>query len=684
MLVSLALAGVSAAVPARAQERPAAPQDGAGQNGGFYDLGDYGYFAPETAAVPSDAPAPTDGSAPQAPNSSQPSASEPSGTTATTTPPLTPASSAAPSEVAAPGTGTAPIASAATGSPVAYPKGDLAGARADGTAFGKGKRSGSKAIATSTDLGSTIPGYTGATLPHETLFDDPDALTAQGTAAAVANDPWRTVTDPTRPAVTLGTDVLAGAKAVADDPASYLDGQSLEAANGSCKPLPPGDAGTAYYEAMCEEGAQPYDEPRSCRIPLVIQTEGSVYWEYQCHTDQLTRGDGALQCAALEPGLTNGGCSLIDQTQIGETCLQWAGTPTNPWCAEPGEPVYRNTYSCPAQLPSGGGIERNTLRIVSESRDESQCAIATAQASCTQSSEVCTGSDPQTRIVNGLSVTRPCWEWERTYQCAGTRSATDCGELAANTQCTYLREECLDDPQVGECKVATKVYRCPLPGGAPDEVPQYICGDDVYCIDGECEPVEREASTEFKDALVGLHALGQANAEFDEASLTLFSGTRETCHKKLFGLSNCCSGKGVPLLTPFLCNAAERELDKKDDAGLCHRVGSFCSDSILGVCVTRKDAFCCFESKLSRILQEQGRLQINKPWGKPKTETCKGFTIEEFQLLDLSLMDFTEVYAEFVDAAKLPSEIETAQQIQTRIEQYLAGKTPPPPPTGGP
>jgi conjugal transfer mating pair stabilization protein TraN len=156
-----------------------------------------------------------------------------------------------------------------------------------------------------------------------------------------------------------------------------------------------------------------------------------------------------------------------------------------------------------------------------------------------------------------------------------------------------------------------------------------------------------------------------------EADFTLFSGTRETCTKKVFGLSNCCSGKGVPLLTPFLCPAAERELDKKDDKGLCHRVGTYCSDKVLGVCVTRKDAYCCFESKLSRILQQQGRQQIGKRWGEPKHETCKGFTLEEFSRLDLSVMNFTEVYADFLDAAKVPDELDTSRQIQQRIEDYL-------------
>ena len=55
---------------------------------------------------------------------------------------------------------------------------------------------------------------------------------------------------------------------------------------------------------------------------------------------------------------------------------------------------------------------------------------------------------------------------------------------------------------------------------------------------------------------MALNALGQANSEFDESTLTLFKGTAERCAHKVFGLANCCSGKGVPLLTPPLASVA--------------------------------------------------------------------------------------------------------------------------------
>src|SRR3546814_8658230 len=71
-------------------------------------------------------------------------------------------------------------------------------------------------------------------------------------------------------------------------------------------------------------------------------------------------------------------------------------------------------------------------------------------------------------------------------------------------------------------------------------------------------------------------------------------------------------------LFPYTTLFRSKQLDVKDRLGLCVSIGSYCSSSFLGVCQTKRKAYCCFESKLTRILQEQGRPQINKPWGKPK------------------------------------------------------------------
>ena len=282
--------------------------------------------------------------------------------------------------------------------------------------------------------------------------------------------------------------------------------------------------------------------------------------------------------------------------------------------------------------------------------------------------------------------------------CVIVGQKTECTDLEANPQCKWLRDTCLDETQSGPCKVTERTYSCPVPGeqGPPNR--EYVCSGDIYCAGGACQQIERQSSNEFKDALVALGAIDQAHKEFDPDKLEMFSGTRETCHKPVFGLVNCCAGKvsglltggaavtaysalasggataiasvATQFLTTFLCASSEKQLDVKDRLGLCHFVGSYCSSSFLGVCTTKRKTYCCFESKLTRIIQEQGRPQIDKPWGPPKTEQCVGLTLDEFSRLDLSKMDFSEIYSEFLESAKLPDQAQMATDIQAKIKAY--------------
>ena len=60
------------------------------------------------------------------------------------------------------------------------------------------------------------------------------------------------------------------------------------------------------------------------------------------------------------------------------------------------------------------------------------------------------------------------------------------------------------------------------------------------------------------------------------------------------------------------CEQAEQVLAMKNDNRLCHSVGSYCSRKvpILGTCLETTQSFCCFNSRLARVLNEQGRAQL--------------------------------------------------------------------------
>ncbi len=90
------------------------------------------------------------------------------------------------------------------------------------------------------------------------------------------------------------------------------------------------------------------------------------------------------------------------------------------------------------------------------------------------------------------------------------------------------------------------------------------------------------------------------------------------------------------------CEQDEQLLGMKRGQGLCHEVGSWCDSKVLGVCLSKKEGWCCFPSKLGRIVNQQGRNQIGKSWGDPESPDCSGFTTDELKKLRFDRMDLSE------------------------------------------
>ena len=535
----------------------------------------------------------------------------------------------------------------------------------DGKAFGALLRPKAAAMAKTTPTPTTIPGYSAATPPEASYYTSPSNLAPAAAAAAPGNTGYQvvtsSVTDRAKFAkVDLDATVARG-KTVAADPMTYVSGYGMAGTPGSCHPLPPATPSGATYEATCNAGYTTADPViHVCAIPVTPQFATSN--RYEC-TDGDFRGNRTDSCAIFDTS----GCTTTGSRH--GRCLE--GT----WpdhCVEPGDPIEQ--LSCPTVVAGGTLLGTSTVYTGSVA-DAIGCAAWAGDTTCSAPPDVCTDSDPVTRVVSGIPVTQPCWAWSRTYTCGGGMSPTpqnDCSTLDG-LHCTFEREDCLSPPG-GPCTTTDRVYKCPVPQGPPDHT-QFICDGDVYCLNGSCDTIVRTPNTDFANAAAALNAASQAGKEFDPNNLTLFKGTRQTCQKAIFGLINCCVPRGLPLIGG--CNADDVALKKMEDRGLCSLVGSYCSrHTLFGICLQKKEAHCCYLSKISRILQEQGRVQIGKPYASPATETCPGFTIAEFQQLDLSKMDFSEVYAEFTDAAKLPDELATTTALQSKITDYFAAHHP--------
>jgi hypothetical protein len=154
----------------------------------------------------------------------------------------------------------------------------------------------------------------------------------------------------------------------------------------------------------------------------------------------------------------------------------------------------------------------------------------------------------------------------------------------------------------------------------------------------------------------------------------LQTGWSDCCKKTKtwFGLGSCTTTEQqlAKLRTTIQYRGQERDYTAAD--ARCHYVGSYCSRKIKFIgCVQKKKTFCCFSSPLARIVQEQGRPQLGKGWGDPKSPDCSGFTIDEFQKLDFSKIDFSEWINMIVgqETANLKNDLSgRTQQIQQNIQ----------------
>lgn len=118
------------------------------------------------------------------------------------------------------------------------------------------------------------------------------------------------------------------------------------------------------------------------------------------------------------------------------------------------------------------------------------------------------------------------------------------------------------------------------------------------------------------------------------------------------------------------CDARDMEAALLKDGGNCVEIGSYCAERwpLVG-CVQRAEAHCCFNSKLARIIQEQGRMQLPAigGFGTPQAPNCRGFRPEEFQAIDFSKIDMSEYFEELTPRSQEVIEGEIRSRVEDRL-----------------
>lgn len=319
------------------------------------------------------------------------------------------------------------------------------------------------------------------------------------------------------------------------------------------------------------------------------------------------------------------------------------------------------TRSQPVQLRcdsgftlSGGQCVRNVFTW------KSNCGVL---SNCNQQGAPVCVEGAGTRTINGVPTYLACWKYRHDYQC----DSTDNCKTFTDPTPKFVAPQKSQAPTYSDCKEEKRVCAESLLGvcikedvtlncqKSVCEDRDLICGETSFCLDGDCYTGEGQKNEGFAESAAGLAALGAAAKDFSEDTVKIFSGNAAFCDKKPIGLSDCCAddgwGNDIGLTQ---CNEEEIGLGEAKKKKLTIKIGEYCAEEVLGVCIRKKQSYCQFDSKMARIIQEQGKAQLGISFGDKKAPNCIGITPEEMQQLDFSKIDFSDFYEDMEEGMELP------------------------------
>lgn len=216
-----------------------------------------------------------------------------------------------------------------------------------------------------------------------------------------------------------------------------------------------------------------------------------------------------------------------------------------------------------------------------------------------------------------------------------------------------VKKHCLKTSDDGECLKWEKTFDL----GKRAAFEKHVVNFDQEALDYlDVFNNDYEKNTEFGQAISTLAAFSDMKAfddgtkAFDPKLVFLFSGEEKKCRRSLNSknLFDCCyketdAGRGVFTHLGDLggnCSKEEKDLYLAVSEGRCKKVGK------IPQLLETKHVYCCFPTKLSKIVQEAGRKQLGLSFGSPENPECKGLSTEQIGKIDFERIDFTEFIEE--------------------------------------
>ncbi len=267
----------------------------------------------------------------------------------------------------------------------------------------------------------------------------------------------------------------------------------------------------------------------------------------------------------------------------------------------------------------------------------------------------------QTRIVNGTPIHAKCWAEEAVYQCR-TAETDECNQWVKKG-CVQVGSKCLTYLEKGHCIKWQQTYEC---SSGKRQLPiMTLTGEKPFCLDGNCIDQTWNGNGDMVDALSKLAIFKEMQKGLDAKAGIVFKGRSLGCSRVPTGFKDCCKIKGWGQdINLASCSPEEKDLVAQRKLNKCLRIGTYCTDKVLGVCTRKKTTYCCYPSKLSKIINVQGKKQLGLSFGNAEHPECGGLTLDEINRIDFSKLDLTELFSEIFEKFKTPNTGILANDIQ--------------------
>lgn len=455
---------------------------------------------------------------------------------------------------------------------------------------------------------------------------------------------------------------------------------------------------------VCADAA-PCKTISGVQVCLTDPAINAVCWKYT-DTYNCVAQNAVDYCSAIS---TTSGCRQVDSVCAtpgatpGSSCTRWtntyrcgstlSSTPTNTTYLNNSYTIatdIANNAQCQAYTdnPSCKLVSRTcaepaatrTINGLSVYRDcwswqDSYACIGNAQNSCAplQARRCTLGASTCLTSFNG-----ECVYAEKAYQCPSLVAAStvlDCGAQQYCTGGNCFNSGHVPDTDLASAVSAQETSRQAMAYVGPDQ--RLFGGEAGSCVHNSlgrcCDPKGGAVRNKFYagqifmtnyavqgvitgsaymyDAMYtgyNAYAAGASLAQSANAGMTAASQTGSFSYTAAFDPTSLAIAVAIVVITDLSsCEQAEKVLAQKQGAGLCRQYSSTCNGTFCGSITKR---FCCFNSKLAKIINTAAVGQLGKA-----ISDCTGLTMTEFGMLNFAAIDLGEFTAEIMANLELPA-----------------------------